>query len=440
MRGSEHARWQQNIPTGTGKIAVGGYAAIVVLAAGFGLWATTAPIAGAAIVPGFVAAAGSNVVVQHLEGGIIRAMHFREGDRVKKGEPLFSIDPTAAETVVNRLIRQLVAQKAKAARLEAERDALAEVPMPAGFNDLAAGLDVKDVVSEQRKEFAARLARYEAERKILRQQIATLEESVKGLRAQKQATEEQLAIVRDEAARKKDLLDQGLTARSEYTELLRSSASLVGQAGAIEAQIAGTEIQLAEAAQQVERLTTARVEAAVSELNTVRAAVADLEEQLNGARTVLARTTVTAPTDGIVVRSTFTFASGVIRPGEAVMELLPTSQELIVEARISPQDIDSVRPGQEARMMFSALNARTTPQVRGTVTYISADRFVDEKSGQPYYTARLKIAEELPPSISPEQVYPGMPVETFIGTEERTFVAYLVRPLMDSFGKAFRER
>ncbi|MET3579969.1 HlyD family secretion protein [Mesorhizobium robiniae] len=436
---AENFRWHRKIPTRTGKIAIAGYSAIAAFIGGFGLWAATVPIAGAAIAPGVVAAAGKNIMIQHLEGGVIRKIHFKEGDRVKKGDPLFVIDATAAETQVNRLVKQLISQRAKAARLEAERDGLFEIDMPPDLERPSGGLDVQDVIAQQRKEFEARLARYHAEQEILRQRIETLKESVTGLRAQKKASEEQLTIVREEAERKKQLLEKGLTNRSEYTELLRTSASLVGQAGAIESQIAGTATQLAEASQQIERLTTSRVEEAVSELNTVRSSLADLQEQINAAQSILQRTIVKAPTDGIVVHSSYNFEDGVIRPGEVVMELLPTTDELVVEARISLQDIDSIRLGQEAHMMLSALNARITPRVRGKVIYISADRIVDDKTGQSFYATRMKIDEELPVEIKREQIYPGMPVETFIGTGDRTFLNYLLRPFLDSFGKAFRE-
>lgn len=436
---TEKLHWHKTIPTQTGRIALAGYTTIIVLIGGFGVWAATAPMAGAVIAPGVVAAAGKNIMIQHLEGGIIRDIRFKEGDKVKKGDPLFDLDATAAETQTNRLVKQLISQRAKAARLEAERDGSSEIVMPTDLERPSGGLDVQEVVTQQRKEFAARLARYHAEQEILRQRIETLKESVIGLRAQKKASNEQLTIVQEEAQRKKELLEKGLTGRSEYTELLRATASLVGQAGSIESQIAGLATQLAEAGQQVERLTTSRVEEAVGELNTVRASLADLEEQIHAAQAILQRTTVRAPSDGIIVHTLYKFAGGVIRPGEVVMELLPTTDELIVEARVAPQDIDSIRPGQEAQMMFSALNARLTPQVRGTVVYVSADRIVDPKTDQPFYIARLKITEKLPTEIKEEQIYPGMPVETFISTGERTFVAYLLRPFLDSFSKAFRE-
>lgn len=438
-RDDDKRRWQGGISTQTTGISFAGYATIILMIGGFGAWAATAPLAGSAIAPGVIAAAGKNIMVQHLEGGVIREVRFKEGARVKKGDPLLVIDATAAETQVNRLVRQLIVQRAKAARLEAERDGLGELRMPPDLGRQSSGFDVEEIEAQQRKEFAARMARYNAEREILRQRIETLKEAVSGLRAQKKASEEQLTIVKEESQRKKELLEKGLTGRSEYTELLRAIASLVGQAGAIEAQIAGMATQLAEAGQQVERLTTSRVEEAVGELNNVRASLADLEEQIHAAQAVLERTTIGAPSDGIVVHALYKFEGGVIRPGEVVMELLPTTDKLIVEARVALQDIDAIRLGQDAQLMFSSLNARITPQVRGKVIYVSADRIVDPKADQPFYLARLEIAERLPIEIKQEQIYPGMPVETFISTGERTFFAYLLRPFMDSFNKAFRE-
>lgn len=434
-------RWQRNLVTRTDRITLAGYGSIAFFLIGFGSWAVTAPIAGATIAPGVVAAAaGQNVMIQHLEGGVISGIKAREGDRVSRGQALIMVDPTLAQSQLNRVLKQWVAQKAEIARLEAERDGLEEIAFP---NDLTVYSDTavyRAIFDEQTKEFQARLARYAAEQQILKQRVAALQEGIVGLRAQKKSVENQLAIVSEEADRKKGLLERGLTNRSEYTDLLRSTAELVGQAGSLEAQIASSATQTVEARQQIERLTTSRVEDAVTELNKTRGQVADLEEQINAARSVLDRTTIRAPVDGVIVRSLFSSEGSVIRPGEVAIELLPTTDELIVEARIKPEDIDSIHVGQEANMMFTALNARTTPKVQGRVFYISADRLVPTSTGQPYYIVRLKIAGKLPPQVKPEQVYPGMPVETFISTGERTFLAYLTKPLRDSFSRAFRER
>ncbi|WP_111546638.1 HlyD family type I secretion periplasmic adaptor subunit [Mesorhizobium kowhaii] len=432
-------RWQDDINIRTEKITFLGGAAVAAFLFAFGLWAAMAPLAGATIAPGVVAAAGQNVMIQHLEGGVIHTIRFKEGDRVRRGQALIQLDPTLAQAQLNRVLKQWIVERAEMARLEAERDGLTAIVLPKGVGSYASTSEFSDVFTEQNKEFQARLARHNAEQEILKQRVAALQDSIVGLEAQKKAAIDQLAIVNEEANRKKGLLEKGLTKRSEYSDLLRSVAELVGQTGSLEAQIASSVTQTVEARQQIERLTTSRVEDAVAELNKARAQVADLEEQINATRSVLERTTIRAPVDGIIVRSVYNSEGSVMRAGEVAMELLPTTDDLIVEAQIKPQDIDSIRIGQDANMMFTALDARSTPKVPGKVFYISADRLITPNTGQPYYTVRLKMADKLPPQVKPEQVYPGMPVETFISTGERTFLVYLSKPLMDSFQRAFRE-
>lgn len=431
-------RWRESVVTRTGPIAVSGYLTIALFAGGFGVWAATAPLAGAAIVPGVVAAAGQNVRIQHLEGGIVREIAVREGESVSAGDAVIVLDATMAEADLNRRVGQLLALQARAWRLEAESSDATDLAAPAGFEAAGSEAVLQENLAEQRREFRARLARHRAEQEILVQRVSALGELVQGLEAQRQAGEAQLAIVREEIDRKKGLLDQGLTNRTEYAALLRSEAGLLGEIASTRAQAANTNTQIVEARQQIERLTTTRVEQALAELNTVRSSMADLEEQVRAARSVLQRTVVVAPVDGIVVRTLYTSPGSVIRAGEHVVEILPTTRELIVEAQLRPEDIDLVSIGQTANMRFTALNARTTPEVPGTLFYVAADRQVDE-TGRPYYIARLRLGESLPPEIRAEQIYPGMPVETFISTGDRTFVEYLVQPITDSFARAFRE-
>ena len=431
--------WQNSVETGTRRYAAAGYLVLVVFAGGFGYWAATAPLSGAAIASAVVIAAGQNVHVQHLEGGIVESIKVEEGDRVEAGDPMLTLDPTVAKAQLNRFSKQLVTLRAKAARLEAEREGAEQVRIERHQSAAIAGFDPYNVLEDQRKEFHARLARHNTELEILDQRVRALSQALAGLEAQKKAGERQLAVVEEEAQRKKELLVKGLTNRSEYTALLRSQAELIGQIGVVQSQIASSSVQAVEAREQIERLKTSRVEDAVTELNSVRASIADVEEQLIAADSVAERTVVRAPAAGIVVRAVHNSAGGIIRAGELIFELLPTTDEFVVEARLSPRDIDVVRIGQHANLRFSALNLRRTPEVAGTVIYISADRRLDEATNEAFYTARLKITDDLPPEIGKDQIYPGMPVEAFIPTGERTFLEYLLKPIQDSFSRAFRE-
>lgn len=432
--------WDRQPRTDFRRVALTGYAAIALLAGGFGYWAALAPLSGAVITQGTIAATGGNILIQHREGGIIQQLLVHEGDRVRQGQPLVLLDRTAAEADLNRLTRQSIALTASAARLEAERDGLDRLApisqaAPAPFQQ-----EFQALIREQQKEFDARLARFRSEQSILAQRVAMHRESVQGLNAQKLAIQQQSDVVKKELGIKTSLLDKGLTNRTEYSQLLRSEADLVGQAGALEANLAAANTQIIEAEQQTERLTTQRVEEALTKLDEVRTNLADIEEQRRAAQAVLARTTITAPAAGIVVSSTYNSAGSVIGAGEKIMEILPTAAGLVVDAKLRPKDVDQVRVGQPAKLRLSALNMRLTPEMSATVTQISADRLVDQTTHEPYFRARLKIADRLPAGVKAEQLYPGTPVEAFISTGERTFFDYLARPMLDSFARAFTER
>lgn len=435
---SEGSSWAHDVPTGTGGIAAFGYAATAVFIGAFGFWAATAPLAGAAIAPGVVAAAGQNITIRHLEGGVISDVLVEDGARVAAGEIMFTMERSAPLAQRNRLVKQRIALEARRTRLEAARDGATELTFDPGLLDAARAEGILDTVEEQAREFAKRRDLFESERLILEQRIASLREQIAGLEGQAESGRRQQAVIREEVDRKKDLLDRGLTNRDEYTSLVRADAQLFGQIAQTEASIAAANTQMIEAEEQIVRLETRRAEQAVAQLAEIRSQLADVVEQIGAADAVLNRVQVRAPTDGIVVSIAQRSPGAVVQPGGALADLLPTTDDLVIEARLSPMDIDQVALGQEASLRFSALNARVTPEVDATVEYISADRLIDEATQEPYFTARLAITE-LPPEVREEQIYPGMPVDTLIQTDERTFLEYLVRPITDSFSRAFTE-
>ncbi|NVD43384.1 HlyD family type I secretion periplasmic adaptor subunit [Ensifer sp. HO-A22] len=439
MNSLTSSSWERTLRSHTGTVAVVGYALIGLFLGGAGFWAATAPIAGATVAAGHLAASGRNVLIQHLEGGVVREIRIKEGDRIVRGQTLIVLDDTAARTQLNRLVKQWMTFRSRASRLEAERDGVSRLAIAVASSAFAHAPDAAAAAIEQEKEFDARLARFRSETEILGQRVLTLEKALSGLTAQKEAIGRQATIVAEEAVRKKKLLDQGLTNRSEYTQLLRVEADLLGQAGAIEAQLATNSTQIAEANEQIERLKTQRVEQAVTALNETRVSLADVEEQLEAAKAVLDRTVVKAPIDGIVITSQYNAIGSVIGTGEKVMEILPTDTGLLIDARLNPQDIDVVTTGQSARLRVSALNARLTPELPARVVHISADRLTDPATQQPYYRALLQIVQPMPEDVETEQLRPGMPVEVFVDTGERTFLEYLAKPIIDSFSRAFVE-
>ena len=429
--------WARDVPKATRGIALAAYGSLAAFVAAFGFWAATAPLDGAAVAAGVVAAAGKNLSIQHLEGGNVAEVLVGEGQRVKAGDALFRLDRTQLQSQLNRLVKAKSSFSARAARLEAERDGKKELIFP---DAIAATIDAEIVAiaAEQTNDFLSGLNRHQTELAILDQRVRALEESITGVTAQKKAAEDQLAIVEEEIVRKKGLLDKGLTDRSQFAALMRNQAELLGQTGAAASEIARAKTQIVESRQQTERAITQRVEQASKDLTEVRRQEADYDEQIFAARALLDRTVVTAPVDGIVIAMNITSTGSVVRPGETLLELLPTTKDLIVEARMDTREVDNVRIGQEARLRLVALNARSTPEVAAEVVFVSPDSLIDQATRMPYYAVRLRI-RDLPDGVSKDQIFPGMPVEAFISTGDRTFLEYLVRPVTDSFSRAFRE-
>ncbi len=433
-------RWSAGLRTGAGAVAVMGYALIALFFGGFGALAAGVPLAGAVIVPGVVQAAGKNNEVQHLEGGIISAVHVTEGERVMAGAPLVTMDGTAVRAEMNTHIKQWVGLLARRTRLVAQRDKVSELAFDDHLLALAERHGLQHLLDEQHDAFLARLSRYRSEEVILHQRVAAAKQSIAGYKSQRDALEKQKALILEEAERKRILLDKGLTSRSEYSALLRAQASLVGQIGSLVSDIERARSRIVEAEEQLVRADIERVEQALSELGDLSAEIGRLEERIAAARHVLDRLIVVAPADGLIVHLPHTLPGSVVGAGALLAELLPTGSALIVEARLDPADIDVVRPGQDARLRLVALDARLTPQVAATVAYVSPDRLRDEATGAAYFAARLAITDDLPADIDPGQIYPGMPAEVLIATEERTFLDYLARPITDSFHRAFREK
>ncbi|MDD9910073.1 MAG: HlyD family type I secretion periplasmic adaptor subunit [Ahrensia sp.] len=444
LAGEPHApaastsNWAESVRTSIKLPTAVGLVILVLFFGGFGTWAARAPLSGAAIAPGFVAASGQNLKIQHFEGGIIQEILVREGDQVKQGQALLTLDKTAAESAVNRLDNEMVAVKARIERLQAERD---DTPLvfSAELQQMAVQAGLQTDLDEQKREFDKRLNRYETDALILDQQIAALEEQITGLEVQLRASQDQVATLDEEIEMKEQLQKRQLLSKSELLRLERNRSEMEGRLGGVRSRIGEARSSIVGAKQRKSRLQAERAETAVTSLNEMRRRMADMIEQRRSAQNVLERIVVRAPSDGVVVDVAKNTPGSVVRQGEDLFVLLPTGGELIVEARLSPQDVDVVTVGQTATMRFSALNQRTTPEVPGRVTYKSADRLTDPNTGEHYFTARLEIADELPEGVSTQQIFPGMPVETYINTGERTFFEYLGKPLTDSFSRAFRE-
>ena len=437
--GAKRPQWQEKVPTRMTTSVLFGLLVVALFVAGFGVWAATAPLSGAAVASGVVQASGQNLVVEHLEGGIIKDILVKEGDRIKQGDTIMVLDDTRALAERNRVNVALIATEASLVRAQAERDGKDKLEFPVQLLAAARIDGLEADLEQQRAEFANRAERHVSDLAVLDQRAQALRDEIEGLEIQKTSEERKLEVTREELQDKESLLKKGLTSRSQVNQLQRAEADSLGRIGALTATIGQRKTSIAEIEEQRIGISATRRETASTQINDIRSKLSDLREQLRAREDILLRSIIRAPADGVVVKLSKNTVGSVVRPGEAVVEMLPTGNELIIDARISPRDIDAVKVGQDADLRLTALNNRTTPQVAAKLIYLSADRLVDPNSREPYYVARLEMSQELPEGLTKDQIYPGMPVEAFIRTGDRTFLEYLVRPIQDSFAKAFRE-
>lgn len=425
----------------TGRYLTFGLLGLVVLVGGFGTWGVMANISGAIISTGQVEVEQNRQVVQHPDGGVVSEILVDEGDLVAAGEILIRLDATLLRSELAIVESQLFELMARRGRLEAERDDAGDIDFdPEVLEAAETRPEVLDVIDGQRRLFEARNSSLEKEAEQLqrrRQQIAT---QVEGIEAQKTALETQIELIRQELADQQSLLDRGLAQASRVLSLQREEARLDGTRGELIATGAQAQERMTEIDIEVLKLGTRRREEAITQLRDLQVRELELAEQRRSLRERLDRLDIRAPTSGIVYAKQVFTPRSVIRPAEPVMYLIPQDRPLIIAARVDPIHVDQVFVSQEVTVRFSAFDSRTTPELSGTVVQVSADALTDEATQRTYYRAEIRLPEgeidKLPEGLV---MIPGMPVEAFIRTEDRTPLAYLVKPLSDYFAKAFRE-
>jgi HlyD family secretion protein/epimerase transport system membrane fusion protein len=407
---------------------------------GFAALGATVPIEGGAVAQGVVSPDGSRRTVQHLEGGIIASLAVRDGDHVVPGQTLMVLESVQARAAVNALENQFLTLRATQARLRAEQAGLAELELP---DDLQAVLGQREaalIIQAQRALFATRRAAHQSRRAVLQQRIEQSREQIRGLEAQVASTVQQLALIADELAGKEQLLRQGLVPRPEVLRLRRAQAEIDGRRAEHGAGIARLGQQIGEAEMQMHGIDADRADQISQQLDQVRAELATVTERLLASRDVLTRTVVTAPVAGTIVSMRFRTVEGVVKPGEAILDIVPSEEHLLIDARITPTDIDVVRAGMEAQLRFTAFAGRNQPRISGQVRSVSADRLSDQQSGQYYYLARVEVGREAIAALGPgTELVPGMPAEVLVVRTARTMMDYLLEPLRDAFRRSFRE-
>src|SRR5436190_21972783 len=417
-----------------------GLVIVIVLAGGVGGWAGTMTLSGALIAQGSVVVDSNVKKVQHPTGGIVGELRVRDGDRVKQGDIVVRLDDTVTRAnlaIVTKGLDELYARKA---RLESERDGNDAVKFPADLLARANDPDIASIVDGERKLFQLRSSARTGQKAQLRQRIEQLNEEVRGLKAQRDSKDKESKLIEREKEGVYDLWKQKLVPLTKLTELERSAVRLEGEAGQLIAQTAQVAGKVSETELQILQIDRDLSSEVAKETREIDGKIGEFIERKVTAEDQLKRIEIRSPQDGTVFQSNVHTVGGVITAGDAIMMVVPDADSLTVEARVNPQDIDQLKFGQKVLLRFTTFNQRTTPEIYGTITRISADITTDQRSGASYYTIRISMTGEEIARLGEVRLVPGMPVEAFVQTGERTVMSYLVKPLYDQLSRAFREK
>ena len=418
-----------------------GFLAVLLLVGGLGSWSVGTEIAGAVVVPGIIKSEANQQVVEHPDGGVVGSIFARDGDHVKAGEILVRFENTYLQGELAIVEKQLFEILLRKARLEAEQNGTETIEYP--NEDIETfNLDpdfVSTKVAEQEDLFQVRKASLAQELAQLREQRDQISNRILGINAQKQALQQQLEIVLRELADQETLREKGLVTVSRLLDLQKQKAQLEGNIGRLLADSAAAKSRISELDLESLRLTDRRREAAIKELGDLGYREIELTERRISLQEKLERLDVRSPVDGIVFGSRVTTLQSVIQPAEPMMYIVPNNQPLVISARVEPTDIDQIYEGQNVLLKFPTFDQRITPDIPGYVERISADTLDDDNTGTKYYEAILRPDNDILKNVEGISLQPGMPVEAFIKTGERTPLSYLTKPLVIYFDRAFKQ-
>lgn len=419
---------------------VAGVAVVLVLVGGVGGWATTTRLSGAVIAPGSIVVDSNVKKVQHPTGGVVGEVRARDGDRVKLGDIVVRLDETVTRANLAIVTKGLNELRSRKARLEAERDGAETIAFPDDLLSRESDPDVASAVSSERKLFQLRRTARVGQKAQLRERIAQLQEEIGGLTAQQKSKAREVTLIERELEGVQELYKKNLIQLTRLTQLEREATRLEGERAQLTASVAQAKGKIAELQLQILQIDQDLSSEVAKEMRDVDAKIGEFVERKVTAEDQLKRIDIRSPQDGTVFQSNVHTVGGVVTAGDAIMLIVPEADKLTVEAKVSPQEIDQLQLGQKALLRFTTFNQRTTPEIYGTITRISADITTDQRTGLSYYTVRMGLPPEEVARLGEVKLVPGMPVESFVQTGERTVISYLVKPLYDQLTRAFREK
>jgi HlyD family secretion protein len=417
-----------------------GIVVVIILAGGVGGWGATTELSGALIAQGSIVVDSNVKKVQHPTGGVVGDVRVHDGDKVKAGEIVVRLDDTVTRANLAIVTKGLDEFAARRARLVAERDGAEAVDFPAELLARQNEPTVANAVANERKLFELRRSARVGQKSQLQQRVIQLEDEIRGFVAQQDAKSREITLVERELEGVRDLWKKNLIPITRLTSLEREAARIDGERAQLIASVAQAKGKIVETQLQIIQIDQDLSSEVAKDMREVDAKTGEFVERKVAAEDQLKRIDIRAPQDGTVLQSTVHTVGGVITAGEPIMLIVPGADNLSVEAKVNPQDVDQLQLGQAAILRFSAFNQRTTPEIRGKITRISADTTTDQRTGQSYYVIRIAMATEEILRLGDVKLIPGMPVEAFVQTGERTVFSYLAKPLQDQLNRAFREK
>ena len=416
-----------------------GFAILFVCFGLFGSWAYLAPINGAAYAPGTVVVKSYRKTVQHLEGGIIKSLRVKDGDLVEAGNELIILDDTQYKAELGIVTGQVISLEATKARLQAERDQKTSITYPDKLLSQKNDSRVSEAIKNEQAIYEARSTSRLGEVSVFEQRLAQIDEQISGINVRISAREDLKKSFDDEAKELRTLLDDGLVDVQRIREIERRSAEVASEIADLKSNKALSNVKRSETELQVLQLEKDFRTEVVDQLSQIEAKLFDLSERERALVARLDRTVIRAPESGMVLGMQVHTVGGVIQSGAPLLEIVPKNSELIVEAQVSPMDIDRVHEGLEVDVRFSAFNTHTTPVIYGKVSHLSADSLVNKETGIPYYLAKIDIPAKELAKLGDMSLLPGMPADALIKTGERTLFEYLLRPATDAFARSLIE-
>ena len=413
----------------------------LVLVLGLLSWASVASVSGAVVAPGTVSVQDNLKQLRYRDGGIVRQIFVHEGDLVHRGQVLLRFDKVTNQATVDIYQNIYDTALAEIARYQAEAAGARDITFPAALVSRSGDPRAEALMVGQRSLFQTRMMLYRSQAEVLGGQIQQLQTQIGGMRAQQTALGSQSALIDDELKGVSDLNKLGYAPRSRLLALQRSAAEIKGQRGAMTSDMGRVTQQMGAIRLQIAQLDDKRQTDAADGMATSEQKLTDAIPKLRAAQESLAQTDVIAPVDGYVFNLAQTTEGGVAQPGEMLMQIVPVNQPLEIVAMVKPTDIAEVRVGMPARVTLTAYNPRTTPEVDGTVTLVSADAGMDQATHNTFYTVRVKVApKDLARAGKNVHLTPGMPANVSIVTSSRTIMNYLLAPILEPLRNALRER